>query len=339
MAARNKTRPWLWVSPVLLLAGWLAPQYASKIWGESLGTFLSEKPLAGALVAQSFFVVLLAMPRGDASSSYRCASKPTGPQKDGILIALPLGAFAVLIHFAWFSSFSMTSVATNCVLWNTDTITTPFVAMLLTGKQISWRTVLGGVLGFVGTVITMGTDPGSSTMFGCALCLSASIGYAVYIVLVEKYVDPNRFSYMSLLGVEGIYAAVVICVALVGGLTMWPAFCWPWLSTLPSAAWIVFLGLTSTMLNLGWFWSTQLAGAFHTAMLACMTIPLTLILDVVVLRQAASLGGLLGSSLVILGFLVVSADQEAAADTSETARRNMRKPTLVGVDAPLLLDA
>ena len=86
-----------------------------------------------------------------------------------------------------------------------------------------------------------------------------------------------------------------------------------WHAALPSAPWLACLMLCSLMLNLGWLWSTQLAGAAWTAAAACLTMPLSMVLDSLWLDQEPSPYGILGAVLIALGVAMVPVGGRSAS--------------------------
>jgi len=219
---------------------------------------------------------------------------------------------------AWFSSFSKTNVATNTLLWNTDTLTTPLAALVILRERPTSGALTGGIVGLLGAGLAVGASAAGDTLLGCGLCFSASFGYAVNTVLVEKVRDPREVSVLRLLGLEGLMAVVAICFTGLWVAVLRPEAATEWISSLPPASWLVFLGSTSVLLNTGWLWCAELAGSFWTAMVACSTIPITVLLDLMLVGMRPSPATLVGSLLVIVGFTIASWPQPAAATDAQS---------------------
>lgn len=328
--------PWrrranLVVATAALLLGWLSPQYATKLWGPALSSFLQGCPLSAGLIPQSFWVLLLVPPKAPRCGRELCAQTGRAPCRVGVpaglAMGLPLGVLVALVHVAWYSSFAGTNVATNTLLWNTDTVTTPLVALAFTRQRPRAAVLLGGLLGLAGAGLAAGAVGEGDTALGCGLCFAASLGYAVNAVLVEHFRDPVTVSVVRLLGLEGLTAAAGLLIAAGGAAALVPGLVGDTLELLPPAPWLLFLGLNCMLLNVGWLWCTELVGASWTAMVACSSIPLAMGLDLLLLGREPQAGGVAGSVLVLLGVAIVSfepkaaehADPAAMADTEQAA--------------------
>jgi len=318
MAATWERRAWLTVSVVALLGGWLAPQYAAKLWGSELNRFLQDSPFSAGVLVECFWLVLLipgAVMRlmgqrreeqPDPEPAGRCQLGCGQATRAGWVMALQLCALVALVHVAWFASFSKTNVATNTLLWNTDTLTTPIAALIIARERPTSGAILGGLVGLVGAGLAVGASGAGDTFLGCGLVLAASFGYAVNTVLVEKVRDPRQVSVQKLLGLEGVVASVAVCFALLGAAVWRPEAIGEWISALPPMRWLAFLGVSTLFLNLGWLWCAELAGSFWTAMVACSTIPITVVLDMFLMGTNPTPATLGGSFLVIVGFTIAS---------------------------------
>lgn len=315
-----------------LLFGWLSPQYAAKLWGPALGTFLAEQPLAAALFSQAFWAGLLVVPAGgrrrsggggggeegglpgpgaSTSSGRGCHRLPESLQWAALAVALPFSILVFIVHVAWYASYDKTNVATNTLLWNTDTVTTPLVAVVVAREHPAFATMIGGLVGLVGAGLAVGANEAGNTLLGCGLVFVASVGFAVNAVLVEKVRDPQLLSVPRLLALEGIFAILALALGAVGAAAFAPGALAEWLSLLPSFEWLVFLGINSLLLNVGWLSCTEMAGSFWTAMVACLTIPLTMGLDLLLVGKMPTLFAAMGASLVVVGFLMVTIDRKS----------------------------
>eukprot|EP00928_Gymnodinium_smaydae_P061721 TRINITY_DN45744_c0_g1_i1.p1 TRINITY_DN45744_c0_g1~~TRINITY_DN45744_c0_g1_i1.p1 ORF type:complete len:430 (-),score=78.14 TRINITY_DN45744_c0_g1_i1:120-1409(-) len=327
-----RDRLWLMVSMVALLVGWLLPSFASKAWGPSLDTFLRDSPLTAALAAQSAFVLLLALPRAKRESPGAAAEGGTAGFADGgdvetagarptaagrarcvlpwslpsLKCALGVGLLLFGVHSAWYSSMPRTSVATNTVLWNTDTVTTPMLAAALSWQFPSSSVMLGGLLGLIGACLSVTATETGDTSLGCGLVFAASVGYGVHTLMVEKVMKNTQLSVVTVLGLEGVVALVALAAQAAYYVTLTPAEMKAWLMTFPEPWWLAVMMVSCLMLNIGWLWCSELVDASWTAMAACMTIPVSMVLDIWMLNVWPEPIAILGGFFVFLGFLVTS---------------------------------
>eukprot|EP00441_Pelagodinium_beii_P047340 CAMPEP_0197622074 /NCGR_PEP_ID=MMETSP1338-20131121/2474_1 /TAXON_ID=43686 ORGANISM="Pelagodinium beii, Strain RCC1491" /NCGR_SAMPLE_ID=MMETSP1338 /ASSEMBLY_ACC=CAM_ASM_000754 /LENGTH=381 /DNA_ID=CAMNT_0043191709 /DNA_START=43 /DNA_END=1188 /DNA_ORIENTATION=+ len=285
-------------SLILLLIGWLSPQYAAKLCDPALNTFLMESPMLAAAVVQACWAPLVFMAR-----------VPDGDRGALKLRSLPVlfACLVVCVHAAWYKSFSLTNVATNTVLWNTDTVTTLLIAFAFSRSAPTRKAVLGASLSLLGAALAVGFSVEGDTLGGCCLCFSASLGFALYAVLVERLWDASPVRLLALEGMIGLLAILVgggiTAVASPGALTTWFAY-------VPSPRWLVFMALNCLMLNLGWLWCTELVGATWTAMVACLSIPISTLLDSCLLGINPSPAGVCGGALIVIGFALTTWKEE-----------------------------
>jgi len=333
---------------LILFVGWLAPMYAAKLCGQELNHFLSQTPVTAGLTAQCFWVVLFAAPLFSpqratlvVDSSLQVGSFEVSFRRQAasaMRLGLPLGLLVLAVHSFWYQSFSETNVPTNTILWNTDTVTTPILAMLIAGQKLTKYSIIGGLLGLVGTCFTVGSSQDGNTSLGCGLCLAGSLGYAVNAVIVEKFLDTRVTPVIRLLACEGLVALIALSFTLASARVVAPNALASWFAQLPSAHWMLFMGIASLSLNCGWLWCTQLAGAFWTAMVACMSIPVSMTLDFLFFDKAPTLLAATGAAVVISGFILVSLAPTVGEDVASPGERT-EEIWSVPFKAPLLADA
>lgn len=304
---------------VLLLIGWLAPQYITKLWATSFGLFLREQPASAALTAQCLWSILLAMP-----------SKPPVRQSielldrhacwSSVVFVFFLSVIVLAVHITWFSSFSRLSVPTNTILWNTDTITTPLLSMLLWRRGMKLIGLGGCALGLVGTFVAAGADQKGDTPLGCGLCLFASLAYALNAVIVERFLETYRITVLRLLGFEGLFALAALLTGCLCAIIYAPLELQVWFSRLPSFGWLLLFGTLTICLNIGWLWCTETAGAFYAAMVGCFSIPCSMVCDLLLFDERPTLLGCIGSVFIFLGFLAVTKTSTEQANRQDVLR-------------------
>lgn len=105
---------------------------------------------------------------------------------------------------------------------------------------------------------------------------------------------------MMLLALEGVMSLLVLALLLAtteiadATGTLWPVF--------PGANATVFMCVTNMMLNFGWLSFSSLIGAAQAAMAACLSMPLSLVLDSLMLHSLASPAEALGVLGVLLSW-------------------------------------
>lgn len=139
-------------------------------------------------------------------------------------------------------------------------------------------------------------DSGNS-FSGCALCLAATTLYSLVAIVISSL----DCKVTELLALEGLYSFALLVLAL--ALDPWGEGNF-FDTNLSGAKSFIFLCMNDLMLNLGWFWCSKLMGASQTAMLACLSIPLSLLLDAILLGSIPSISEALGSLLAIIGFFL-----------------------------------
>lgn len=330
------------------------PGYVAKCWGPALNMFLNNNPVTAALFAQSAFIVFLAFPRTTIGSQKSLGSPLA--RVEGVLgqcllslsrkwsptalkIALPLGILVCFVHATWYASMPRTSVDTNAVLWNSDTITTPLIAAVLTRQAPPAMALLGGVVGLAGVCLSVSDGATGNTMLGCALVLTSSIAYAINAVIIEMVNagDPEGLEVIPLLILEGMVTTAMLVLFVCGSAMFATEFLAAWFANLPPLEWLLLLGVSAMLLNVGWLWCTELAGATWTAMAACLSIPLAMALDFFLLNLIPDLMAILGAGLVLLGFALVSYAPEVADPVQSGRKPACERKVLDANRCPLLL--
>eukprot|EP00927_Polykrikos_kofoidii_P051823 TRINITY_DN4560_c0_g3_i1.p1 TRINITY_DN4560_c0_g3~~TRINITY_DN4560_c0_g3_i1.p1 ORF type:complete len:351 (+),score=27.80 TRINITY_DN4560_c0_g3_i1:121-1173(+) len=326
----------------LVMMGWLLPQYMAMTFGTELSNFLTNSPFHASCIAQACWASMCSVSLiasffrsmrhrvnlGSISSAARDTSEATPLETQcqeptlGASMWLPsvLSVLVMLVHATWYASYSRTTVAANTVLWNTEVITTPFIAALIFWRRPSRRILFCGVLCLIGTCMTVNSGGSKNTLLGCALCLTASVGFGVNAVLVEKYLDTKRMPVTRLLAWEGIGALMILGIAVTTLVAFSPETGREQYARLPSFLWCLFLGTTSCILQIGWLWCTKYAGATWAAMLGSCSIPISFILDAVLFGTQHSLLSITGALVIVFAFVFAQFDSNAASDSDSLVR-------------------
>eukprot|EP00927_Polykrikos_kofoidii_P022638 TRINITY_DN21071_c0_g1_i1.p1 TRINITY_DN21071_c0_g1~~TRINITY_DN21071_c0_g1_i1.p1 ORF type:complete len:352 (+),score=25.69 TRINITY_DN21071_c0_g1_i1:70-1125(+) len=311
--------------------GWLSPQYVSAFCGADLGVFLSDSPFSASCIAQTVWALLFSVALAKlqkrsvshCSPTLGCTVRRVDGSLDADLLAtksdayelsadmwLPIccGFLVMMSHASWYMSFSLTTVAINTVLWNTGIITTPLLSAIFFRRRPSGRFMLCAFLCFLGICFSVGSAGGKNSLWGCFLCFAGSVGYALNAVLVEKYLDSRRMPVTTLLAWEGMEAILVFVIGTAAVFVFSPEAGRAKFATLPSIDWMLFLGINSVVLQIGWLLCTKHAGAAWVAMLGCCSIPISFVLDTMLLGEQHGLVSIMGAGVILFSFVLAQFD-------------------------------
>jgi len=278
----------------VLLVGWMSPEYAEKFSLFALRDYLSTSPLSAALVVQSSWAVL-AMAPIKQQGSWRIRLPAFGWTW---LLALVLGTFSMLTHAMWYKSFTSTTPAINTLVWNLDIVIAMVLEAIISVKAPAPAAVLGGCITLGGAALAMQSNIAGNTIAGCMLCLVATTQYSLIAIITSKCLK-EQCPLTMLLALEGLMSLVALVVLLAITYergSLWPVF--------PSGNATIFMCVSNMMLNFGWLSFSSLMGAAQAAMAACLSMPLSLLLDAVMLHSLASSTEVVGSLMAIFGFLL-----------------------------------
>jgi len=282
------------LSLAVMLTGWMSPEYAEKFGVLSLTDFLGDAPLAAALLSQSFWVVLAFVPRqqgGEWSLSLPCLGSVW-------FMASLVTVLNLVVHTMWYKSMTGTTPAINTLLWNLDILAALCLEAIVTLQAPTLAATLGGCITLGGTILALQSTDGENTWWGCLLCFTATTLFSGLAIFTSRFLDLEKCQLVPLMAIEGVLSlGACIVFAALSALEVVS------LPMAPSKA-SVFMGMSALMLNLGWLSVAALLGAPMAAMAACLSLPLSLLLDAVLLHASATMVQLLGSLLVILGFCV-----------------------------------
>lgn len=301
-------------SLAVLLVGWMSPEYAEKFGAFALRDYLSASPLSAAVVVQSSWSVLALVPIKRRRWGLRL------PRFGWTwLLAFCLGAFSLLTHAMWYKSFTGTTPAINTLVWNLDIVIAMVLEAIVALKAPAPAAILGGLITLGGACLAIQTQIAGNTIWGCTLCLVATSQYSIIAIITSKCLKEDC-SLMMLLALEGVMSLLVLALLLAtteiadATGTLWPVF--------PGANATVFMCVTNMMLNFGWLSFSSLIGAAQAAMAACLSMPLSLVLDSLMLHSLASPAEVIGSLMAIFGFVLsYRSTKNNAADGTEISER------------------
>lgn len=119
------------------------------------------------------------------------------------LIMLALGAFLIYGYFAFVAiGVSKTTPISSSIFISLQPVWVFIISVVALKDHISWRKVLGIIIGLGGAIICImtqqGSDVASDSKLGNIFCLMGSIFYAVYLV-IEKQLISKGITTISLL--------------------------------------------------------------------------------------------------------------------------------------------
>ena len=118
-------------------------------------------------------------------------------------------------------------------------------------------------------------------MWGCALCLFATVQYSLCAIMTAELLMDCPLT--TLLALEGVMSLFT----LLGVLAMTTLLGSPW-PVCPSWSATMFMAVANMMLNFGWLSFTVLMGAAQAALAACLSMPISLLLDELLLHSWAN---------------------------------------------------
>lgn len=142
--------------------------------------------------------------------------RPGGFSRRDLLLTLLSGVF-LAAHFAlWFSSLTMTSIASSTVLVNTHPLVILAFEYFVLSRVVSPRALLGVVLAITGAMLVGWGDFRLDTagLFGDMLALLGAVAFAAYLLLgreTRKRISAVHYSfvvYLSATAVLGIAALI-----------------------------------------------------------------------------------------------------------------------------------
>lgn len=123
-----------------------------------------------------------------------------------------------------------------------------------------------------------------NTVWGCSLCLVATSQYSIIAIITSKCLKEDC-PLTKLLALEGLMSLVTLALILATTLAIDNSRPWP---IFPEVGTTIFMCVTNMMLNFGWLSFTSLMGAAQAAMAACFSMPISLLLDALMLHSLAT---------------------------------------------------
>jgi drug/metabolite transporter (DMT)-like permease len=154
-------------------------------------------------------------------------------------VAMLAGLFLAAHFVAWITSLEHTSVASSAALVTTNPIWVGLATVLIFRERLPRQTVVGIAISLLGCVLILWSDlepagasslsdaPGRQPALGNALALLGALGVSAYLLTGRSLASRlSLLTYVTL--VYGAAAVVLVIVALLAGVPLWPypAFGW-----------------------------------------------------------------------------------------------------------------
>lgn len=219
------------------------------------------------------------------------------PPLDALIAAL-LGVATALYTWALVTAFTSIPFALAVLIFYLFPLLAAVIVALLGWERLSWKTVAGLILAFVGLALALNVHSGNLNTLGLVLAFFAAVGLAVVIAvsgrLLAKH-DPRPLTlYMA-----AVASAVLLIVCAVTGDFALPKTDSGWISFLASAACYGFA-------MIAFFIAVSMIGAVRASLLSYADAVISAILGVVVLGEALTLVQVAGIALVILALVATT---------------------------------
>ena len=186
--------------------------------------------LAGVFMVLIYFFCLRLPVFAEAARARR-----SGWSRRDLWIFLYLGFFGVTMNqFGFTVGIRYTSVIHSAIISSLSPVYTLILAVILRLENATLRKVLGMGVAVAGvSLMAAGAGIGrhSPTLFGDAITLSASLGFAAYVVLGKRVA--GRYDSLTMSTFNCIFGALIVLpiaiqrAILIGSFAHWRAFPWP----------------------------------------------------------------------------------------------------------------
>ena len=138
--------------------------------------------------------------------------EPLARKKDYVMLFLASMLCVVLNQCCYTIGISYTSPVDASIMSTTMPIFTLILAALILKEPITWKKVLGIILGATGAILLVlwskASTPGDRPMLGNLLCISAQCSFALYLTLFKHLIQ--RYSVITTMKWMMLFAALVI---------------------------------------------------------------------------------------------------------------------------------
>jgi drug/metabolite transporter (DMT)-like permease len=227
---------------------------------------------------------------------------------------LYLGFFGVTVNQMCFTvGLRFTSVSHASLIVGMGPIYTLVLAVVLRLETATWRKATGMAIALAGIAVMAsenGISAHSPSLFGDAITMTGSIGFAMYVVLgkrvAEKYDTLTMTAFNHFAG-----ALIVLPLAIRQGRALGAAENWravPWTSW---AALIYMAVFSSAIAYVFYFWLLRYLEASQLSAFSYLLPILATVLGILWLGEKGSWGQVLGGALALGGLYWIEAGREA----------------------------
>ncbi|ARU60853.1 hypothetical protein CBW65_06900 [Tumebacillus avium] len=221
------------------------------------------------------------------------------------------GVIYALISTLYFASLNYISGSLATLMLYTYPIFVVILSGLIEKEVFPRKVIFSILLAFAGMTLVIGASYGAINTVGLLLAISASVGYAIHIVLMNRVVKQ-----LPAFLTTGLVILFTALVQLMIGLTTGSLD-----FHFDTMAWASILGLTaaSTILALLTFFAgLQLVGSTNASMLSMLEPILTIVLSVIILDESFTLLQMIGTLIVLFGAFVVVRNQSTKREIASS---------------------
>ena len=210
--------------------------------------------------------------------------------------ALFLGLYAFAISFGY---FFIPAGAGALVFYGMVVITMSSYSLALDGEKLTWRVLVGLILGIIGIATLTFSRLGAISVQGVALMALTGTSWGLYSVYGRKSGSSFGYTYNSFL-LFGIASGIIAVVgSSLTGTQQWTGI------TIPSLALALYMGMISTALSyVVWNSVLRRVTASLGGLIQLLVPMLTAVMGVLFLSEGISLALVVGGALILSGIYV-----------------------------------
>ncbi|CAN8062684.1 unnamed protein product [Agarophyton chilense] len=248
---------------------------------------------------------------GEYDLDFEQPAKPQLSVRAVFHVGAQLAPLFFLSSWTYNIALDMTSVASSSIISSLTTLFTLVLGTMLGSVRFTMGKLIATGLSIAGVILISQQDTngqkGERSFQGDLVNIGSSFVYALYTVLLNKNTDGAAFSMSMMLGFMGF-------VTLLGfwpGMILCSVFGWESFE-IPQGKVLALLllnGLVGTVLSdFLWAKSVELAGSMIGTLSLSLSVPLSIIADYFLRGKTFALVYLLGTILVVSGFLLMNFD-------------------------------
>ncbi|EAL61474.1 hypothetical protein DDB_G0291888 [Dictyostelium discoideum AX4] len=229
-----------------------------------------------------------------------------------IIISIPITILYIILNWLWVLSLSMTETSIATALYQSATVFCFFLSIIILKekirilKSLSILIFMGGLVGIVvatTTTTTDGDDKFPNAILGDILMIVSAFLWGLYEVLTSKFIgDANRTivnTYMGLIGLFNLIIGIPIIIIL--NFIKFELFKIPDSYTFIMILVNAIVGFSVLYLIV---WGLSVTSPLFVRSGELMTIPSTLIFDILFKKMKLPLLAIPGYILIVIGFVL-----------------------------------